>query len=97
MHQIIQDAVCKLNEISRHGTERIDSVVLIYREKNSNWTIFVVLWTTGIAYMSATIFYQAMRFDQHPQRSLAWILGLLLVFCSVLFALWRQGKKHDSV
>jgi ferrous iron transport protein B len=75
----------------------VAATAAIYRETNRNWTIFVVLWTTGIAYMSATIFYQTMRFDQHPDRSLAWILGLLLVFCSVLFALWRQGKKHDSV
>ena len=75
----------------------VAATAAIYRETSRNWTIFVVLWTTGIAYMTATIFYQSIRFNQHPDSSLAWIFGLLLLFCSVLSALWWQGKKHDSV
>ena len=75
----------------------VAATAAIYRETNRNWTIFVVLWTTGVAYMTATIFYQTMRFSQHPDSSLAWIFGLLLLFSSILIALWWQGKKHDSV
>jgi ferrous iron transport protein B len=75
----------------------VAATAAIYRETSRNWTVFVVLWTTGVAYMTATIFYQTLRFNQHQNSSLAWIFGLLLLFSSVLSILWWQGKKHDSV
>ena len=34
----------------------VTATAAIFRETNLNWSIFVVLWTTGLAYMSATIF-----------------------------------------
>jgi ferrous iron transport protein B len=71
----------------------ITATAAIFRETNLNWTGFVVFWTTGIAYITATIFYQAMTYSQHPEYSLAWIIGLLLTFISVLFGLWLLGKN----
>ena len=68
----------------------------IFRETNAGWTVFVVLWTTGIAYMTATVFYQSMTFSQHPSYSLAWISGLISVFAMVIFGLWLSGKKADA-
>jgi ferrous iron transport protein B len=57
----------------------------------------VVFWTTGIAYMTATIFYQSMTYSQHPEYSLVWIMGLILVFLLVLFGLWLLGKNTDAI
>jgi ferrous iron transport protein B len=71
----------------------VAATAAIYRETNLGWTVFVVLWTTGLAYSSATIFYQLARYNQHPQYSLAWIMGLALVFIGVLLSLWLIGKK----
>ena len=66
----------------------VAATAAIYRETNIGWTIFVVFWTTGIAYMTATIFYQAMTYSQHPYYSLVWISGLGCVFILVLILLW---------
>lgn len=79
----------------------VAATAAIYRETNVGWTLFVVCWTTGIAYMTATIFYQVMTFNQHPSYSLAWISGLSSVFVVVLLSLWLTGKitfaKHKQV
>ncbi|OYV19367.1 MAG: ferrous iron transport protein B [Methylococcaceae bacterium NSP1-1] len=78
----------------------VAATAAIYRETNTGWTLFVVFWTTGIAYMTATIFYQAMTYSQHPQYSLVWISGLLIAFLMVLVGLWLTGKntgdKHSQ-
>ena len=71
----------------------VAATAAIYRETNVGWTFFVVFWTTGIAYMTATIFYQAMTYSQHPDYSLAWISALISVFLLVLAGLWLTGKN----
>ena len=71
----------------------VAATAAIYRETNAGWTFFVVFWTTGIAYMTATIFYQSMTYSQHPDYSLTWISGLISVFLLVLAGLWLTGKN----
>jgi len=71
----------------------VAATTAIYRETNAGWTFFVLFWTTGLAYMTATIFYQAMTFSQHPYYSSQWILGLIAVFIFVLGALSIYGKS----
>jgi ferrous iron transport protein B len=71
----------------------VAATAAIYRETNVGWTIFVVFWTTGIAYMAATVFYQMMTYSQHPDYSIAWIAGLISLFLLVLFSLWLSGKN----
>ncbi len=74
----------------------VAATAAIYRETGVGWTIFVVCWTTGIAFMTATIFYQMMSYSQHPQYSLIWINGLLMAFVLVLFGLWLTGRNVDK-
>ena len=74
----------------------IAATAAIYRETNLGWTIFVVCWTTGLAYLSATLFYQIARYPQHPVSSLLWITGLITSFIAVIFGLWLYGK-HQSI
>jgi ferrous iron transport protein B len=71
----------------------VAATAAIYRETNTGWTLFVVFWTTGIAYMTATIFYQSMTYSQHPDYSLVWISGLIIAFLLVLMGLWLTGKN----
>ena len=71
----------------------VAATAAIYRETNVGWTFFVVFWTTGIAYMTATVFYQVMTYSQHPEYSLVWISGLLGVFLLVLMGLWLSGRN----
>lgn len=75
----------------------VTATAAIFRETNLNWTVFVVLWTTGIAYITATVFYQVMTYSQHPAYSLGWITGLMLTFFSVLLGLWLLGKATRIV
>ena len=75
----------------------VAATAAIFRETNLNWTVFVVCWTTGIAYMTATVFYQAMTYSQHPDYSFVCITGLLSAFLLVLLGLWLLGKNADLV
>lgn len=72
----------------------VAATAAIQRETGARWAIFVVCWTTGVAYMTATIFYQLATYSQHPQESLFWIIGLLMSFCSVIFAFWLAGRTE---
>lgn len=71
----------------------VAATAAIYRETNRNWTLFVMFWTTGIAYMTATVFYQLMTYNRHPEYSLLWIAGVVSAFFSVLLGLWLVGKN----
>ena len=75
----------------------VTATAAIFRETNLNWTVFVVFWTTGIAYITAAVFYQVMTYSQHPEYSLVWITGLMLAFGSVLFGLWLLGRTTRTV
>ncbi|MEY3220203.1 MAG: Fe(2+) transporter permease subunit FeoB [Pseudomonadota bacterium] len=68
----------------------------IYRETGLKWAIFVVCWTTGLAYLSAVIFYQSSQFIAHPSQSLMWITSLLAVFVSVLITLYVIGRQNPQ-
>jgi ferrous iron transport protein B len=74
----------------------VAAIAAIYRETNTSWTLFVVFWTTGIAYMTSTIFYQSMTYSRHPDYSLVWITGSIFAFLLVLFGLWLLGKNTDA-
>ncbi|MGZ5051519.1 MAG: Fe(2+) transporter permease subunit FeoB [Methylobacter sp.] len=71
----------------------VAATAAIYRETNRNWTLFVMFWTTGIAYMTATMFYQLMTYNRHPEYSLLWIACVVIAFFSVLLGLWLVGKN----
>ena len=68
----------------------------IKRETGSTWTIFVASWTTGIAYFSATVFYQAATFSQHPLFSTIWIASLVAVLAAVVMLLRLWARKDEN-
>ncbi len=67
----------------------------IVREAGAAWAGFVALWTTGVAYLSATVFYQAATFQRDPLDASLWIGGLLLLFAGVLTGLriWARSGR----
>ncbi|MFN3234967.1 MAG: Fe(2+) transporter permease subunit FeoB [Gammaproteobacteria bacterium] len=73
----------------------ISTTAAITRELNRRWAIFSMLWATGIAYGTAVIFYQAATFMLHPMASLAWIIGIVIVFLSTIVALKYVIKMPD--
>lgn len=74
----------------------VAATAAIYRETSGSWAVFVLFWTTGIAYMTATLYYQCMTFALHPAYSAVWIIGLLAVFSLVLVGLKVGGKNVDT-
>ncbi|MBC8259938.1 MAG: Fe(2+) transporter permease subunit FeoB [SAR324 cluster bacterium] len=73
------------------------AVAAVYRETNRNWTFFVAGWTTGVAYVVATIFYQAATYSRHPASSLAWILGLSAASALAIYAMRLKGQKPPDL
>jgi ferrous iron transport protein B len=71
----------------------VAATTAIYRETNVNWALFVVFWTTGLAYMTATMYYQIVTYSQHPGYSMQWIVGLIVAFMFVITSLWIYGKS----
>jgi len=64
----------------------------IVREAGAPWAAFVAAWTTGVAYSTATLFYQIATYDRHPLATWAWVgaLGLILVGAILGLRLWAE-------
>lgn len=72
----------------------VATIGAIRREAGRAWAAFVAAWTTGIAYVTATVFYQAASYQAHPNSSLAWIVGLLgLVVGAVVTLRWWAQRS----
>jgi len=72
----------------------VAAIAAVYRETTPGWTVFVAFWTTGLGYMTATIFYQVAIFTRHPSISLAWISGMLAIFTFTVLLL-RYWARQD--
>jgi ferrous iron transport protein B len=74
----------------------ISATAALARESSRNWAVFSVLWTTGLAYMVAVIFYQAATFAKHPISSANWVIGLTLLLASVLWGIKRYARESTD-
>ncbi len=73
----------------------VAAMAAVYRETNKRWTLFIAAWTTGLAYIAATCFYQLATFTRHPAFSGAWLVGCLL-FCLVVVSVMRALGKDSG-
>jgi ferrous iron transport protein B len=71
----------------------VAAMAAVYRETNMRWTAFIAVWTTGLAYVSATSFYQLATFERHPSFSTAWLAGCALLFVVVVLVMRVMGKE----
>ncbi|MDD2738662.1 MAG: Fe(2+) transporter permease subunit FeoB [Methylomonas lenta] len=67
-----------------------------YRESSLRWSVFMVLWATGLAYLTATLFYQLATFSQHPLSSSSWLLGIIAIASTVVLVFRYWGKRRTS-
>lgn len=49
----------------------------INKEAGWRWTLLVFSWSTGLAYVTATVVYQLGTFAEHPTFSLLWIFSMI--------------------
>ncbi len=69
----------------------------IWRETGWKWASFASLWTMGLAYGSAVVFYQAATFARHPAASLWWIGGVLGALGLVAVILRGVGQRRRAL
>lgn len=74
----------------------IVTTVSVYREAGRRWALFLMFWTTGLAYMTATAFYQAATYPQHPASSVFWLSGFSALFVIVIWLFHRWGDREAS-
>jgi ferrous iron transport protein B len=72
----------------------VSATAALYRETNLGWTVFAGLWTTGLAYWVAVLYYQLATFTQHPSSSIAWVVGLALAMAVTIFGLKMAGTTR---
>ena len=69
----------------------------VRNEAGPRWAAFTGLWTTGLAYTVAVIFYQMATFLRHPGTSVLWIAaltGLMITF--VLYLRWVGSARGPA-
>ena len=69
------------------------AIAAVYQESGARWTVFVGVWTTGLAYGMATLAYQISIFSRAPGTSLTWIGVVLAAFVAFFMFLRQQGQK----
>ncbi|KJS31893.1 MAG: iron transporter FeoB [Desulfatitalea sp. BRH_c12] len=74
----------------------VAATAAIYRETNLRWTLFACAWTAGLAYGTATLFYQIATIGRHPAGSLSWIAVLGALFAAVVFFMRQMGRKAQG-
>ncbi len=73
----------------------VAAIAAVYRETNWQWTLFAGLWTTGLAYIAATTFYQVATFTRHPGFSGVWLMLMAAVVAGTLVVLRSLGHKRE--
>ncbi|MFZ1414504.1 MAG: Fe(2+) transporter permease subunit FeoB [Defluviicoccus sp.] len=74
----------------------VSAVAAIWRETGPMWTIFSILWTTGLAYGAAVIVYQVGTWQRDPGQALAWTAGVALVFAGTIIFMRQFGLHRPS-
>ena len=73
------------------------AIAAVYRETTLGWTVFAGFWTTFLAYLAATSFYQIANFSQRPFYATVVLLTDLTGFVGVVAVmkiLGRRSRRH---
>jgi len=74
----------------------VATIAAIKREAGRPWAIFVAAWTTTVAYITASSFYQIARWAEHPASSFAWLAGMWLAFTLLIVGLRQWGRRSKD-
>jgi len=72
------------------------AIAAVYRETTLAWTIFAGFWTTFLAYMASTLFYQTANFASHPGYSLLVVAADLCAFASVIIVMKSLSAGRNA-
>ncbi|MEQ8314569.1 MAG: ferrous iron transport protein B [Gammaproteobacteria bacterium] len=65
----------------------------VNKEAGWRWTLLVFSWSTGLAYITATVTYQIGTFANNPVFSSVWIVVSLAILASFIASLKRLSSK----
>lgn len=71
----------------------VSTMAVMRREIGRRWANFSMVWSTGLAYGFATIFYQAATFSRHSLSSSLWITGIVFAFIATVITLRIKTKE----
>ena len=66
-----------------------------WQESGGRWALFVVAWTSGLAYGLATLWYQFAHFGRDPFGALLWAGIVGSVFAAAVIAMRRYAGRED--
>ncbi len=70
----------------------------IVRESGGLWAGFVAFWSTSVAYITATLFYQFARLSEHPQTALITIVAIIGYATLISLGLRNySGKRQQTM
>ena len=74
------------------------TMAAIRQEAHRKWMWFSIVWSLGVAYAIAVLFYQFATIVSHPSQTIAWLLGILCCLFCVVGGLYRIssaiGEHH---
>ncbi len=73
------------------------AIAAVYKETNLKWTLFTGFWTTFLAYIASTLFYQTATFSSHPASSTMWIAGDIGAFTLAVMVLKMLGQQRQEI
>jgi ferrous iron transport protein B len=71
----------------------ISATSAIAKEISVRWSVFSMIWTTGLAYGLAVMFYQGFQLNKTPESALLWILGIFFGFWIGLKSIFKLVPK----
>ena len=72
----------------------VATIGAIKREAGGPWAAFVAFWTTSVAYVTASVWYQSATWSQHPGSSALWITLLLGYILLIILGLKRWVSRE---
>lgn len=67
------------------------------REFGAKYARFIAVWTMGLAYGAAALFYQATHFNDHPVTSSLWIVGIISLSLAIYYWLKKVSRESKSL
>jgi ferrous iron transport protein B len=78
----------------------VSASAAIAREAGARWAIFAGIWSTSLAWFTASAFYQSTLFGRQPLQSLLWLAAyagfLAAVYVGLKIAAKREGQQDSS-
>lgn len=74
----------------------VATIGAIKREAGRPWAMFVAAWTTAVAYITASSFYQIARWSEHPLSSFVMLATMWLAFTLLIVGLRHWGRRNKD-